>query len=432
MIRNSTMKSSNAIITASDNTKRYLSHLQKSYDHLFASEDISRPITAFDRTEFYVDNQLPSISYEVRKDKSIRLITPMIGVSRILSNSMYIDPIFRLHGILHYDQSIELVFVSSLLCCPIRYYHTLNKLIKRHLDVTDSFRFQEHPFYDWLDATVFDYGNDWQGGGHQEYRRYSCMGLTVEDFYQMFGKTSDERRVKKDKLCSTIKVLHDYLMWINCLGWQNKIPTIASLRNKCKEVTSNIKMEFGEFRLADFTSTAIGAGMLYPGKHLRQLSYPIKNMASYNHLCNPLEGVMTEEESKQLCDNMVINIDSNKRSKIIQEIEHGEAMLQYTYNLGLYHYKRDTSEVLLCESTPRRYLNKKDVFLPDGIIFDLDLYGHMMRKMPGRKNIWEKFNTRSQEMLYLTQATTNGPQCNNDDIWKNCYDGHMDFYNNNK
>ena len=41
-------------------------------------------------------------------------------------------------------------------------------------------------------------------------------------------------------------------------------------------------------------------------------------------------------------------------------------MFQLTCNLGLHEYKRDTCEVLLCEGTPWRYLEKVDIFLPDG------------------------------------------------------------------
>ena len=64
-------------------------------------------------------------------------------------------------------------------------------------------------------------------------------------------------------------------------------------------------------------------------------------------------------------------------------------------------YKRDTCEVLLCEGTPGRYLEKKDVFVPDGTIFDLNVDGKKMKKYPGRENRWIYFQSISHTMAYL-------------------------------
>ena len=62
-------------------------------------------------------------------------------------------------------------------------------------------------------------------------------------------------------------------------------------------------------------------------------------------------------------------------------------MFQLTCNLGLHEYKRDTCEVLLCEGTPGRYLKKKDVFLPDGIIFYLNVDGKKMKNILEEKTV---------------------------------------------
>ena len=86
MIRNQTMKVSDSVKVVTDNTKIYLSHLQKSYNTLFTTEDISRIVTPFDQSEFYLDECLPSKSYNLGNGDCICIITPMIGVSRIMSN----------------------------------------------------------------------------------------------------------------------------------------------------------------------------------------------------------------------------------------------------------------------------------------------------------------------------------------------------------
>ena len=319
MIRNQTMKVSDSVKVVTDNTKIYLSHLQKSYNTLFATEDISRIVTPFDRSEFYLDECLPSKSYNLGNGDCICIITPMIGVSRIMSNSMYIDPIHKLKDVLMFDQIIELVFITSLLCCPIQFNYTMNKLIHRLTDDSDEFEFQQHPFYDWLDATVSDFGDNWQGGGSKYHRRFVPMGRTIKDFHEMFGKDEEDRKKKKQNLRSIIKILYGYLVWIDKVGESGQIPSIAELREKCHGVAASIKFEYGEFRLATFTSTAIGVGLLQDGKHLRQISYPIKGMASYKHLSNPNKGSMTQEQAAFLRKNQSVVLFEKKMKYLLKK-----------------------------------------------------------------------------------------------------------------
>ena len=57
-------------------------------------------------------------------------------------------------------------------------------------------------------------------------------------------------------------------------------------------------------------------------------------------------------------------------------------------------------ETCSCESVPRHYLGKKDMFFQDGIIFDLDPAGRPITKKFGREQKW-KFLPKQLEHIFL-------------------------------
>ena len=105
-----------------------------------------------------------------------------IGPSRVLSLSMFIDPIRDLSGILSFEQLLELCFIASVLSNPFWFEYTITSLTKKHMDEKDQFKFDMHPLYDWSKETITVFGS-WQGGPHN---RWSPFG-GITPFPVLFG-----------------------------------------------------------------------------------------------------------------------------------------------------------------------------------------------------------------------------------------------------
>ena len=150
VIRNYTLPFHKTVSVIKDDMKNYLQALQLSYDNFFQNQEVYvNRSTPFDRTGFFLDSRLPGEVFDLGKNVSMKIYTVLIGVSRVFSMSMYIDPIARLQQRLSYDQILELCFVTCLLNDPLRFNYTLNQLLQWDQDENHPFSFQKHPYYDW-------------------------------------------------------------------------------------------------------------------------------------------------------------------------------------------------------------------------------------------------------------------------------------------
>ena len=134
-----------------ENIKKYLEKIQNCYNNLFQVQS-----TPFDRTLYYVDDHLLfqdiDIGNKAKGSIYMKLLLTPIGVSRVLSFSMFIHPIICLKEFLVLDQILQISFIASLLNTPVRFYYTIMELVKKAKN--DNFIFQDHPFYDWLEETM--------------------------------------------------------------------------------------------------------------------------------------------------------------------------------------------------------------------------------------------------------------------------------------
>jgi hypothetical protein len=300
------------LLSIEDHCRVYLTKLQRNINSIYGGRTTHLPVP-FDRSNFFVDDSLPFTTIAICSNVDGPRITGKyllteINPSRVLSFSMFIDPIRDLNEILCFDQQIELCFVASVLSNPFWFEYILAHLKKKHLSKTDSFIFDIHPLFDWSKETFAVFGS-WQGGPHN---RWSPFGGSTP-FPDLFGAhvqaTDLDKKSGCTKLKSIIEILLKHLQWIDSLDGEvedllNDLP-IPMVSQHMKSVTDAIykivPCQFSVFRLMVFTTIAIGCGMVKPGVHLKGITFPVKGSASYKHLMNPNQDHISHEEALRMC-----------------------------------------------------------------------------------------------------------------------------------
>lgn len=324
----------------------------------------------FDATKlpFNTETILECGSHPIKMD----LCLPRIGCSRVLSYSMFIEPIVMLRDHLRYDQVLELCFGASLLNSPVGFHHVLMELAKRHMDEKDPFHFGSHPFFDWMEHSIKafnEYDTDGKlipgnrkkkkkttsGNGDIEQEepffeykwhlafqgRFStCGGQTpIPVLFGAYPGACEADREKGRKLLSGIvNCLYEYTEWIDTLADKgcghdpvNDMP-MEFVERKMKAVVGEVKKvtqcQFEVFRLGLFTTIITGAGLLKPGPHLHQLAIPTG--ASYDHLVKPQE----------------VSIDGSKSKLSVSKEDFDRAMQMIAVGLNI-PYSRTIIETLL-------------------------------------------------------------------------------------
>jgi len=298
----------------------------------------------FDRSSFFLDDNLPfktmNISYRKSEGEATlskitgEYLLTRAGFSRVTSLSMFINPIMQLKGQLCTDQSLELLFFSSLQTNPFWFHHVMSRLANER-----KHPFGEHPMYDVINELYSTFGT-WQGGPHG---RWSPCGGTVP-VVELFGAqpnaTPTEKATGVERLERIVGILFRHLEWINSLQGQVEDPIrdlppnvlqkhFESIR---KTIHNVIPCQFSLFRLSVFTTLAIGCNELMPGPHLKHLMVPMRGTGSYKHALG-------------VTDN---NVDPDSRPDL------DCLMLYLSSTLGRPQYVRDKMECVLCETNPNR------------------------------------------------------------------------------
>jgi hypothetical protein len=332
----------------------YLAKWQHGMDQIvFTGREFNAP-TPFERSTFFLDDNLPYESIQLSDGIFGDYLLTEISPSRVLSFSLFIDPLVQLKEDLCFDQRIELGFVCCLLSNPFWYDKIMNDLIVKHRDNQDPFKFGIHPFFDWAMTTVATFGN-YQGG---PYSRWSPCGGEVsvlETFGAHAGATETQRLEGESKLSLIVGHLYHHLCWVNSLQGRGDDP-IRDLQlsfvkrhmdNVCLDINSVASCQLGSFRLCMFTSVLIGCGDLKEGKHLRQLMFPVKGCASYNHLANTQMDRMSPGRASALSADQEGTTIANDGDDPIAVVHHDRAMQLLSVALGRDQYFRDEIECLL-------------------------------------------------------------------------------------
>ena len=170
-----------ALSSVTESAKRYLHRWQQNINRIYAGTTHKVP-TPFDRSRFFLDDCLPYESIQIHDCITGEYLLTEIGVSRIMSFSMYIHHLMDLKTRLHLDQRLELCFVCSYLSNPFWFDYVMRILVQNDIDDHNDFNFGVHPFYDWASKTLEIFGN-WQGG---PFNRWSpCGGL--QSILDVFG-----------------------------------------------------------------------------------------------------------------------------------------------------------------------------------------------------------------------------------------------------
>jgi hypothetical protein len=205
-------------------------------------------------------------------------------------------------------------------------------ILKRLQDPTDAYEIGLHPFYDWAETTIKIFGS-WQGG---PYNRWSpCGGKTT--VLQIFGAepnaTETDRIQGENRLSSVVSILYRHVEWINSLASDNSnvdIP-LSTIQTQHDLVVHQIgtvaSCQFGHFRLGVMTTILSGCGLLKEGRHLRNMTYPVKGTASYKHLSHPDADYMSPQRANALGKNEEQVCVSNDGDGFVAEQHHD--MMEY-------------------------------------------------------------------------------------------------------
>jgi hypothetical protein len=346
---------SNGVQAIKKHAQDYLLKWQHKMNAVFgiSGNTIDAP-TPFNRTNFYLSDNLPYEKIEIADGIHGDYLLTEISPSRVLSFSLFIDPLVQLKTDLCLDQRIELGFVCCFLSSPFWFDKTMTDLIHKHRDDLDPFNFGIHPFFDWAKATVASFGN-FQGGPHN---RWSPCGGEVS-MLQIFGAqkeaTADERLEGESKLTSIVTHLYHHLCWVDSLEGKGDDPmkdlTLSYITkhmdNVCLDINLVAPCQMGSFRLGIFTTVLIGCGELKKGKHLRQLMFPVKGCASYKHLADPTMDIMSIDRAFSLSTDQEGIPIANDGYDPIGVHHHDRAMQLLSVALGRDQYFRDEIECLL-------------------------------------------------------------------------------------
>lgn len=413
------------------NSKRYIDSWQLDMQSIYAGVSCNRIWDAFDRSEFFLDDALPFKKLQIfdgtsTGDKTVSLygdyLLTEIGLSRVTSFSMFIDPINKLKDKLCTDQRIELVFFACLQSNPFWFYHVMQRLSNQSL-----LCFGDHPMYDVVRELYATFGT-WQGGPHN---RWSPCGGAVP-VVQVFGAhpsaTSEDRERGMGKLEAIIRVLFGHLEWVNSLKGRgadplNDLPLSlihVQWERIRKQVHEIVPCQFSLFRLSVFTTIVIGCNVLASGPHLKQLFIPFPGTSSYKHLLAPSKGLMSRQSAADLADNRrrEVIVQANEDDRVTNG-DHDRLMLYLSNSLGRKKYVRDEMECLLCESHPGRNLDCRDWFCKGQDIFDCRDDGTVMFRSYGKRSNWEPMGLPeiwSFKFLEQNLATDNNSPATEDEL----------------
>jgi hypothetical protein len=383
--------------------REYLNKYKWSMESIFGGRGMQIP-NPFARKNFYLDDDLPYQSVVIfdgakaGQENIIReYLLTCIGPSRVLSMSMFIDPIRHAQKILKYDQCIELAFIASLLNNPFWFDYVMTSLLAKHVDAQSDFQFGRHPFFDWSRTTTELFGT-WQGG---PYNRWSPCGgerSILEVFGAGLKATLKEQEEGNNILESVVGVLFEHLQWVDSLADQSyadlsiDLP-LTMVQKHMEEVREKIgaiaKCQFSLFRLGIFTTIVTGTGLLKPGRHLKHLMYPVRGAASFRHLTFPSADQISQENADAIADSTG-TILVNSIDDCIDSCYHDRAMMYLSTSVGCEVYVRDEMECLLCESHPSRNLAQcRDWFKRGQTIYDCTPEGLVIERSFGKKTSWK-------------------------------------------
>ena len=339
-----------------------------------------------DLSDFFLDADLPFeknvpiLNENTKKENQIyqNLLFLTIGTSRVLSMSGFIDPLYQSTNDFSKDQLLELCFLVSFMGTPVIFNEAMTRLQE------NSIPFAIHPIYNVVDYIETNMGSITAGIKP----RFSCCSKTFQNLIMNTNREEMDQR-----LVDLVKSLMSWITIINSYYGESQpenIP-IGELRISMEQVVQSIKfslkcakLDFSCFRLSIFTNMIIALRLVQPGPHLRQLNFPHKGTASWDHLCTPTKQPVISSENRT---------DMEHQSQTLVDLNLGddnmdECMRTVSDMARFPEYERDAIELHLCESKFGRCLGKVDVFKFGQRIFNLTSGGIPVYKNFGSHGQW--------------------------------------------
>ena len=204
--------------------------------------------------------------------------------------------------------------------------------------------------------------------------RFSPCNHSIEN---AFGLEQNEEGMRR--LSRVVNCLNQWVLFMDDFVGKEEatdIP-ISAVHQKMNEIIASVKeasgessLDFNSFRLSIFTTLVSGIGIPEPGKHLHQFFFPTVGMASYKHIHKPSPRPSCSTDFR----NNLNQIDG--------------LMKQLSHEMNQTHFRRDYTEVHMCESVPGRFLEKHDLFVVGQNVFENNIDGVACFKEYGSKADW--------------------------------------------
>jgi len=323
------------------------------------------------------------------------ILTPMIGTSRVLSMSAFIDPLFCLRKVILFEPMIELCFFASFLSTPVLFYWGM-----QHMITTGEIAKSTHPMINLILVLNKRFGSFLRG----KFQRFQTASDKV---FRIFHN-------RQNKLKEVVRAL---IMWIDYIDSHENhesisIHVIAAkmelVKDDIKSACGDTSIDFSLFRLSLFTNIVMALGITKSGQHQHEFFIPIINTAASNHLLNPRmnenrdyshTGGQIDDDSpigkKRKCDDFVdkVFVGENIVGENALKTNHWtlveNRMQTISSEMRWKKYTRSLVEVCLCKSVNGRSLRKKDVFIKNQYIFRLNSDGKPQVQKFGPQHKWE-------------------------------------------
>jgi hypothetical protein len=144
------------------NGQRYIASWKSNMQCIFAGVSPNKNWNPFDRAHFFLDDDQPFEKIPIF-DGGRSQHTPVygdyllteIGLSRVTSFSMFIDPICKAKDLFSTDQRVELIFLASLLSNPFWFHYSLEKLIEKSNVPNPAYSFGIHLHYGVYSVNIY-------------------------------------------------------------------------------------------------------------------------------------------------------------------------------------------------------------------------------------------------------------------------------------
>ena len=353
------------------NARTMLSEVDASYSRLVSNHRGSHH-PAFMPTwsnidPLYIDDHSPWICRRLTPAISQEGILVLTGIARGIWLSPALSAIYKLSPVLSEAGMLQLLMVMSWQNSFQHFWE-----ICARMNLKEGVGLVEYPVYEYYRVAHKEFyqidkdkGQEMFGG---ESPRFGPIGF---DFKEVFGTDTSQRREVVDNVVSELMIFLDEVDTLKDRVI-DRVVVLDMVLRASERIRGHAMCELGSFRLMILLQGAIYLRVrLTPGRHLRQLFFPVKNSGSWSHL---KEMMIDESQIESVCYEIQQVLSTPTRFVSMDEVE-----------------------VILCESKAGRLLKKFDLIIKGQDLFKLDEDGASWVKLY-RQNSWQEVIIRHRQV----------------------------------